>query len=571
MKVAFAQLNVTTGAFPGNAGKIVDFAGRAHRAGAELILFPELIVSGYPSQDLLFDPHYLEEQNRSLQSILSAVPSDLGLVLGHFRRNPREAGKLLQNALSLFVGGRCLFSQAKTLLPNYDVFDEQRYFAAADEWGICEFRGIRLGFLICEDIWYEETGHNASSFPCDPVEKVRDLGAELVLIASASPYYPGKQRKRLRLLERVGLPCLYVNQWGGNDSLLFDGKSVCRGKAGILHEAGAFRDELYVVETEELLDSGPGRVWTSEIGEPDVPESPEDRSDSEWAELIRALVVGIRDYCGKSGFTRCHLGLSGGIDSALVAYLAAEALGPERVWGLAMPSRYSSEHSKNDAALLARNLGIRLEGIEIEPIFRSFEETLAPLFEGLPPGVAEENLQARIRGTLLMAFSNKFHSFLLSTGNKSELSTGYCTLYGDMNGSLNPVGDLWKTEIFGLVRAVNRLAGRDLIPRNILEKPPSAELRSDQKDTDTLPPYEILDWILRRYLLDYWSVGEICGRTVSMEAVSPETVERVCKMVDLQEYKRFQSPPILKVSPLSFGIGRRMPLVQGRNWGEDFF
>jgi NAD+ synthase (glutamine-hydrolysing) len=463
------------------------------------------------------------------------------VVIGYVDRNREQAGKALSNAVSLLADGEILATQTKTLLPSYDVFDEARYFQPAASRRVFAFRGERLGIAICEDMWWEAEQPAGIRYPVDPVKELLDRGASLILAPSASPFYSGKPQIRLALASGIGrssgVPVVYVNTVGANDSLIFDGQSFLTSGDGRLVFLGeAFKEQLALVDTAR-----PG---------PEL-RLPDDR----YGELAQALVLGIADYVAKCGFRRVHLGLSGGIDSSLVAVLAARAVGPERVTVLALPSRYSSAGSLRDAEALAANLGVRLEKLSIEPAFRASLESLAPVFRGTSPDITEENLQARLRGTFLMAFANKFHSLLLATGNKSELATGYCTLYGDMCGGLAPIGDLLKTEVYALSRRLNR--DGELIPEAVLTKPPSAELKPDQTDQDTLPPYDELDRILERYLLGNAAVGEIAAA-----GEDPQTVRRVLDMVSRAEFKRRQAAPVLKVTPRAFGTGRRIPIAR---------
>jgi NAD+ synthase (glutamine-hydrolysing) len=549
MKVALGQINPTIGDFTGNCEKVLSFAARAREAGCGLVVFPELCLCGYPPMDLLEYELFVEENLKALRQVQNAAPKEIGLVVGYVDRNRSRPGKGLLNAASLIADGRIIHTQAKTLLPTYDVFDEARWFEPAGARTIVSFLGEKLGIAICEDIWWEGEPAPGLRYPVDPVAELLDAGATLILSPSASPFHSGKPRVRLDLLSRIGktsgVAVVYVNTVGANDNIIFDGQSMVTSKEGKLVFLGsAFEEELAVVDTETRG--------------PEVP-LPADQ----FAQIEGALVLGIRDYVRKCGFTRVHLGLSGGIDSALVAVLAVKALGPDRVDVFGLPSRYSSAGSVDDARALASNLGLTLRLLSIEDIFGSFLRTLEPVFQGTEsagyvsakPDIAEENIQARIRGTLLMAFSNKHNSLLLSTGNKSELATGYCTLYGDMSGGLAVIGDLLKVEVYGLARAIN--ARERLIPEAIIAKAPSAELRPDQKDQDSLPPYETLDAILEKYLVQNKSAADIaaCGFDSGL-------VRSVILMVEKAEYKRRQAPPVLKVSPKAFGTGRRMPIAR---------
>jgi NAD+ synthase (glutamine-hydrolysing) len=547
VKVAVAQVNSTIGDFPGNTAKILDFVRRAHAMGAELVVFPEMCLCGYPPMDLLDHASFVEATLRALREVQTRSPRGIGILVGYVDRNRERAGKPLVNCASLLQDGKILFTQAKSLLPTYDVFDESRYFQPAPRREVFPYRGERLGIAICEDIWWEAEGHDPASaerYPVDPVKDLLDLGASLILVPSASPFHSGKLAVRLGLVSGIGktsgVPVVYVNQVGGNDSLIFDGRSFATSGAGRLSFlAAGFAEDLALVDT-----AAPGPELSLQV----------DR----FEELEQALVLGIRDYLAKTGFHRVHLGLSGGVDSAVVAVLAVRALGAQSAQSVrffALPSRYSSPGSLQDATDLARNLGVPLDTLPIEALFTASLQTLAPVFAGRPADLTEENLQARIRGLLLMAWSNKTGSLLLTTGNKSEIATGYCTLYGDMCGVLAVIGDLFKTEVYGLARHLNR--GGELIPQATIDKAPSAELRPNQTDQDTLPPYDLLDQILALYLLESKTREEITSLGYDRELVS-----RVLGMVGRAEFKRRQAAPVLKVSPRAFGTGRRIPIAR---------
>jgi NAD+ synthase (glutamine-hydrolysing) len=541
VKIGLAQINPTIGDFSGNGEKVLRFAKKARDAGCALVVFPELCLCGYPPMDLLEHDAFVEENLKALRRVQQEAPAGIGIVVGYVDRNRSRSGKALLNAASLIADGEILHTQAKTLLPAYDVFDEARWFEPAQERRAVPFEGERIGIAICEDLWWESEPAPGLRYPVDPVADLLDSGATLIVSPSASPFHAEKMKVRLSLLSRIGkssgVPAVYVNTVGANDSLIFDGRSMATSTDGKLVYLGAgFEEDLGIFDTCQPA---------SELSLP----------DDTYGEIERALVLGIRDYAAKCGFSRAHLGLSGGIDSALVAVLAVEALGPQKVDLFGLPSRYSSEGSVADARQLAGNLGLELKLLSIEGIFGSFLETLAPVFHGKPPDVTEENIQARIRGVLLMAYSNKFSSLLLTTGNKSELATGYATLYGDMCGGLAVIGDLLKTQVYGLARSVN--ARKPLIPEAILTKAPSAELRPNQKDQDSLPPYETLDRILELFLLENRSAEEI-GR----EGLDAELARAVIRMVEKAEYKRRQAPPVLKISRKAFGTGRRIPIAR---------
>jgi NAD+ synthase (glutamine-hydrolysing) len=550
VKVAVAQINPVIGDFAGNADKILRFVRQARSQQADVAVFPELCVCGYPPMDLLDQGSFVEANLKALRYVQQNSPSGIGVLLGYVDRNRSSVGKSLVNAAVLIEDGRVLVTQNKTLLPTYDVFDEARYFEPARRREVLSYRGERIGIAICEDIWWESEPSASVRYPVDPVKELLDQGASLLLVPSASPYYAGKLEVRHRLLSSIGktsgVPVVYVNMVGGNDSLIFDGRSLATSPSGSLRFlAEGFEEQLSIVDTRGSGEELPLSV---------------DR----YEELERGLMLGIRDYLDKCGFERVHLGLSGGIDSAVVAVLAARALGPQRVAAFSLPSRYSSTGSSDDAHLLAGNLGVTLHTLPIEEVFAASLSTLAPLFDGREPDVAEENLQARIRGLLLMAYSNKFRSLLLTTGNKSELATGYSTLYGDMCGVLAVIGDLFKTEVYALARslkvyALARSLNRDgeVIPASIIAKAPSAELRPDQTDQQTLPPYEILDQILGLYLLENKTLEEITEL-----GYASDLAHEVLTMVARAEFKRRQAPPVLKVSPRAFGTGRRIPIAR---------
>lgn len=542
MRVALAQINPTVGDFRGNTTRILAAISRAAGERADLVVLPELGLCGYPPMDLLDQGSFVEENLAALREVQHACPPGLAVVIGYVDYNRTHTGKRLRNVASVISDGRIVFTQAKTLLPTYDVFDEARYFEPAPDRSTFELKGKRIGIAICEDIWWESEREASTRYPVDPVKDLLDQGASLIVSPSASPFYAGKPQVRLSLLSSIGkssgVPVVYVNMVGGNDNLIFDGGSMVTAPSGeLVLRCASFAEDLGVVDTDRWPP--PVRLGTDT-----------DR------DLEGALVLGTRDYLAKTGFERVHLGLSGGIDSALVAVLAAKAVGPERVRAFSLPSRYSSDGSRSDAAELARRVGIRMDTLRIEGVFSASLASLAPLFAGTDSGLAEENLQARVRGMLLMAYSNKFSSILLATGNKSELATGYCTLYGDMNGGLAVIGDLFKTEVYRLARGINSRDGNP-IPEPILTKAPSAELKPDQTDQDTLPPYDVLDEVLTLYVIENMTAREIVERGYE-EAL----VRRVLGMVGRAEYKRRQAPPVLKVSRRAFGTGRRVPIAR---------
>ncbi|MFN6194104.1 MAG: NAD+ synthase [Planctomycetota bacterium] len=544
MRVALCQIDATVGDLDGNAARIVEFAARARAQGAELAVFPELAICGYPPEDLLVRPSFLPAHDAALAALARAVPPELPTLVGCVARNEAAAtrgGRPLHNAVALLHGGAARIVATKTLLPTYDVFDESRYFEpnAAPERNVVTIAGRRVGVVVCEDGWNDERFFGKRSYAVDPVERVVAAGAEMVVNLSASPWCVGKEAFRHRMVAaasaRHGVPMLYVNLVGGDVELQFDGGSLAVKPTGIAAPPIAFAEALVVVDTDAPWTQAPSPIAVE-------------------AMQHAAIVQGIRGYVRKFGFRKVVVGLSGGIDSALVATLAVDSLGAADVAGIVMPSKHSSEHSVVDARELAANLGIDFPLLPIASLQRAFAETLQPVFAGTPPGLAEENLQARMRGVLLMAFANKHGHLLLTTGNKSECAVGYCTIYGDTNGALAPIADLWKTEVWSLSRWLNRDGAR--IPARSIEKPPSAELRPDQLDTDSLPPYPVLDPVLRCLIEDDLSVAETAART----GMPREQVADLFAKVQGSEWKRHQYPPTLRVSERCWS-GRRMPVA----------
>lgn len=556
MKIALAQINPTVGDFAGNTKKILEYAARAGEMGAGLVVFPELAVCGYPPADLLEKTAFIARAELAVSELAgwtsgSGRPS---ILCGTVMPAKSSVGKQVRNVAVLLAGGKVSFVQQKMLLPFYDVFDEQRYFEAAVEQKLTCVEGQPLAITICEDAWNDKGFWPRQMYPVDPVEglmsqwemrKKELAGTQRIIVnISASPYWQGKPRLRQSMLTAIAKHhCAYVvlvNQVGGNDSLLFDGSSlVIRPDGGVAARGASFAEDLVVFD------------FDTENGEAAVAGAASDGV----AELWDALVLGTRDYVRKCGFSKALVGLSGGIDSALVAAIAVEALGAENVVGIGMPTEYSSLGSIEDARKLAKNLGVRFELLPIHDVFAQFQHVLQPLFAGTPFGLAEENLQPRIRGTLLMALSNKFGALVLTTGNKSEMSTGYCTLYGDMVGALAVIGDVMKTKVYELSRYVNRV--KEVIPWATIEKPPSAELRPGQMDTDSLPAYEVLDPILEAYVERYCSAEQIAEE----QGVDVRLVRSVLQLVERSEYKRQQAAPVLKVTRKSFGMGRRFPIA----------
>ena len=542
MKIALGQINPTVGDFSGNAAKIIDFARKAEAAQAQLILFPELAVCGYPPRDLLEKPAFVARTQQTLAEIARAVPG-IAVICGFASPAKVETGKSVMNSAAVLHGGQLEFVQSKMLLPTYDVFDELRYFDPASSQKVLPFCGKKLALTICEDAWNDKHFWHRRLYSVDPVDELLRAGANLVLNISASPFHIGKRELRRNMLETIArdnkVPVLFVNQVGGNDSLVFDGSSLVIAPDGrIVAQAASFEEDLIFFDSETLHGDMHQQI------------------QGEEASAYAALVLGTRDYVNKCGFKSVIMGLSGGIDSALTAAIAVDALGKEHVTGLAMPSQYSSESSIKDARELACKLGIRFEVVPVKAIFDSYRKTLAPAFAGYEEDVTEENIQSRIRGNILMAFSNKFGSLVLTTGNKSELGVGYCTLYGDMVGGLAVISDVPKTMVYRLSRYVNSRS--PVIPQSTLEKPPSAELRPGQKDSDTLPAYEILDKILEDYVEDYRTAEQIAAE----RGFDVKLVRSVILMIERSEYKRQQAAPGLKITPKAFGVGRRFPIAQ---------
>ena len=540
MKIALAQINTTVGDLAGNEAKILSAYRRGVEAGVELVMLPELAISGYPPRDLLHKSQFIHH-NLAVLDRLAAACGETGLLVGYVGANDLRPGREAVNAVALLQNGKILATRAKTLLPTYDVFDEDRYFEPARENAVVEFNGRKIGLTVCEDVWNDEGFWNDRRYRRNPARELAAAGAEILFNVSASPWHLGKNRTRHEMLSSLAAttkcPLVYCNSVGGNDELVFDGMSLVFGSDGrLIAEGAAFREDFIIVET----DAAPA-IAVSPI------------ADEE--KLYRALVLGLRDYLHKCGFKSAVLGLSGGIDSALTAVLAVEALGAENVRGVSLPSEYSSQGSLDDARVLAENLRIQYDVIPIQPMFLAAKGQLAGVFAGRAEDTAEENIQARLRAVILMAMSNKFGSLLLTTGNKSELAVGYCTLYGDMCGGLAVISDLPKTTVYRLSEWINR--EREIIPRDTITKPPSAELRPDQTDQDSLPPYDVLDAILEAYVVHGKSRADIVHA-----GFDQATVERIVRLIDLNEYKRRQAAPGLKVTSKAFGVGWRMPIAQ---------
>jgi NAD+ synthetase len=542
VKIALAQIDPTVGDFAANIDKIISVSRRAAQQGARLTVFSELAICGYPPADFLEKPSFLARCQAAVNELAEAT-RDLptAILAGVALPSPAESGKPAVNAAVLLDHGQLLLEQHKRLLPFYDVFDEQRYFAAAKAQQVVELDGIRLAITICEDAWNDKNFWPRRLYTVDPVEELMRQHPALHINLSSSPFWHSKRTVRREMLTAIavrdGIPVLMVNQVGGNDSLVFDGSSFAlNGRGELIAQAASFEEDLVLVDPFEASP---------------IPAPADDPTEAAY----RALVLGTRDYVRKCGFKKTLIALSGGVDSALVAAIAAEALGPENVLAVGMPSPYSSSGSIEDSERLAANLGIRFEKIPITALFEEYQHSLRPLFNGYAPDITEENIQSRIRGNLLMALSNKFGALVLTTGNKSEMAVGYCTLYGDMVGALAVIGDLVKTRLYAVCHWLNR--EREVIPPAILEKPPSAELRPGQKDTDSLPPYEILDPILEAYVERY----ETPERIAAANGISLDLVQQVVRLVERSEYKRQQAAPVLKVTSKSFGMGRRFPIA----------
>jgi NAD+ synthase (glutamine-hydrolysing) len=546
MKIGLLQLNSTIGDFAANVKKLAAGYEKAVGLGAEFVLAPELFLCGYPPRDLLLRNDFVEANLAALDEAAKKTGS-VPLCVGFVNKNPERPGRALRNAAAVLQHGKIAWRTNKCLLPTYDVFDEDRYFEPAKTIAPFEFNGSKYAVTICEDIWNDEDFWPERLYRRDPVKEAISQGAQVILNISASPWHDGKENVRLEMLRRVArdekIPLAQVNLVGANDELIFDGHSVALDSRGNVIAMGrGFEEDVFVA------DMAAGGTQT--LDSFNFPQRE--------AQIFSALSLGIRDYVRKCGFKSVILGLSGGIDSALTAALAADALGKENVLGVAMPARYSSEGSLTDAEALAKILGIRFELLPIEPVFLAVEKQLKDVFANLKPDQTEENLQSRIRGTTLMALSNKFNGLVLTTGNKSEMAVGYCTLYGDMNGALAPLADVFKTDIYKIARWMNR--EREVIPQNSIDKPPSAELRPNQKDQDSLPPYETLDAILDLYI-----VKNLGREQIVEKGFDRAMVHDVLNKINFTEYKRRQAAPGLKISPRAFGMGRRIPIAQ-RFW-----
>ena len=540
MKLALAQINTTVGDLAGNEARILDAYRRGSAAGAELVICPELATTGYPPRDLLLKSGFISG-NLAVLNRLAAATNQTGLVVGFVGENQKRPGREATNSVALLQHGKIVATRSKMLLPTYDVFDEDRYFEPAETNAPVEFNGRKIGLTVCEDFWNDEDFWRDRRYRRNPATELAAAGAELLMNVSASPWHIGKDATRVTMLASLAAkthrPIIYCNLVGGNDELVFDGASLAFDATGrVVARGKSFEEDLVLLDTDALQPI-PAAACVDE------------------ERLHQALVVGTRDYLYKCGFKSVVLGLSGGIDSAVVACLAVAALGAENVRGVSMPSQFSSQGSRDDARILAERLGIRYDVVPIQSAFATLKEELKGIFAGRPEDTAEENLQARLRGVILMALSNKFGSLVLTTGNKSELAVGYCTLYGDMCGGLAVISDVPKTMVYRLAKWINR--EREIIPTASITKPPSAELRPDQTDQDSLPSYDLLDAILEEYVVKQRSAAEIIRA-----GFDGETVRRVVRLIDQNEYKRRQAAPGLKVTTKAFGVGRRIPIAQ---------
>jgi len=545
MRIALCQIDNTVGDLEGNRRRIEAAAREAAARGADLAVFPELALTGYPPRDLVEKPSFLDRTRQALDALAAATRElPLGLIAGYVDRAPEGSPRGATNSAALIENGRVVFHQTKMLLPTYDVFDESRNFQPAREQEICAFRGRRLALSICEDAWNDKQFWDRPLYQNDPVAELARKGADLLIVINGSPYHVGKRALRREVFSAVarhhGLPLVWVNMTGGNDQLIFDGSSFCADANGnIVATAKSFAEDLVLFDTDTLQG--------------DAHENLTDEDDA----VYDALVMGTRDYLRKCGFKRVLIGLSGGIDSTLVACIAADAVGAENVVGVGMPGPFSSEGSLMDARTLAANLGIRFEVVPIKGAYENVLSNLAPVFGDAPRDVTEENIQARLRGLTLMALSNKWNALVLTTGNKSEVAVGYCTLYGDMCGGLAVISDVPKTMVYDLCRVVNRRKGA-VVPEAVFIKPPSAELRPDQKDSDSLPEYPVLDAILKAYVEELKPPARIAAE----QSLPLSLVRDIVNKVDRNEYKRQQAAPGLKVTTKAFGIGRRFPIAQ---------
>ena len=578
MKIAIAQINPTIGNLPGNAQQILNAAKQASDLGVRLLLTPELSLCGYPPRDLLLNPSFVQLMETTLDQLARELPPDLAVLVGTVEENERshvDGGKPLYNSIAWLEQGKIQQIFHKRLLPTYDVFDEHRYFEPGLKPNLFALNlknsksEILIGVTICEDLWNDEEFWGKRSYAINPIADLAKLGVDLILNLSASPYTVGKQKLREAMLRHAAIryqkPIIYANQIGGNDDLIFDGNSVAFNREGeVVCRARSFETDLVILELDERKQDllAPNELYnnpesdTLAKGAIQHAKSIAPLPECDDEEIWKALVLGVGDYVRKCGFSKIVLGLSGGIDSALVAAIASAAIGKENVLGVLMPSPYSSDHSVKDALKLAENLGIQTQILPIGDLMQVYDKTLEPLFAGTSFGIAEENIQSRIRGNLLMAIANKFGHLLISTGNKSEMAVGYCTLYGDMNGGLAAIADVPKTRVYSLCQWLNSKAESEIIPQNIITKAPSAELKPGQTDQDSLPPYDILDDILQRFIQKHQSPAQIVA--AGHDSV---VVDKVVKLVTRAEFKRRQAPPGLKITDRAFGTGWRMPIA----------
>ena len=545
MKIVLAQLNYHIGNFETNSDKIIEAINKAKSKNADLVVFSELAICGYPPKDLLERKDFIEKTLHAIDQVASHCV-DIAAVIGGPSINPHSKGKKLYNSAFFICDGKVQSIHNKTLLPTYDIFDEYRYFEPNTEYNLVEYKGKKIAITICEDLWEKQAVDNNFAkeelYTTSPMEKLSLLKPDFVVNIAASPFSHNQKNIRTEILQDVSkryqLPLIYVNQIGANTELIFDGDSMAiNSKGGVACRLNYFEEDFSLIDLNEIEN-----------------QKAEEKEVDYIEKIHDALVLGLKDYFGKMGFKQATLGLSGGIDSAVTVVLAERALGKENVRVLLMPSEFSSDHSVKDAIDLANNLGIQYEIVPIQDIFKSFENSLAPIFGDLPFNIAEENIQARVRGTLIMALSNKFGHIVLNTSNKSESAVGYGTLYGDMNGGIAVLGDVYKTDVFKLAYFMNK--DEEVIPLNSIVKPPSAELRPDQKDSDSLPDYDILDEILFMYIEKNMPVSEIIE-----QGFAKEIVEKIIRLVNMNEYKRFQTAPVLRVSSKAFGYGRKIPLV----------
>lgn len=586
MKIALAQLNFIVGDISGNRELITKYVEKATKQGVDLVIFSELAICGYPPLDLLERRSFVESCIEGIHDLAAKIPAETGVIVGGPEFNDNEEGKLLFNSAWFLYNGTVKQTVRKSLLPTYDIFDEYRYFEPNREFDILEFRGKKIALTVCEDLWDDQPVEHQFSrsrlYTRHPLEEMMRFEPDFVVNIAASPFAASRMEVKKQIFTKKalkhGVPVLMVNQVGANTELIFEGGSLAvTGDGRIYKQLALFEEDFAILDTDKLTGSGEGHEGSTTVvndiagnsnievgrnnkderddpGESAVQTPPQASDDDRIALINDGLALGVRDYFHKSGFRKATLGLSGGIDSAVTLAIAVQALGNENLHVLLMPSQYSSGHSVSDSEQMARNLQVSYDIVSIRDIFDLYRKALQPVFGNRPEDITEENIQSRIRGTLLMALSNKMGHILLNTSNKSETAVGYGTLYGDMAGGLSVLGDVYKVDVYALARYINR--DREIIPENIISKPPSAELKPDQKDSDSLPDYKILDTVLQRYIEKQWSVDQIAG-----EGIEPELVKKIIRMVNVNEYKRYQTPPILRISSKAFGVGRRIPIV----------